>query len=218
MEITVIRMGGFANVYEKLGPVDTTAVAGDMGQRIESKVGEIGFFELPERIPEDRPHSSEPFGYTVTIHDGSRQHVVRYDDNSEHQAVQSLRGFVRLLEESGFKFESSVPESHLTASSDGFSWLAWYNRMPGVEDPDLHVVGTCTFGDSEVQLSLEPGDGGIVPEPGLVALKLTITRPQRGDDVMTEKRVEWQGDVGPDIDRVRIQGDAQEKLAVIIAL
>jgi hypothetical protein len=218
MEITIVRSGGFAGVHEKLGPVDTSKLAGDMGPRIESKVREAGFFDLPDHIPEGQRHSSEPFGYAVTIQDGERQHTVRYDDNSDHAAVRALAGLRELLEESGAGFKAVPPEPAALANPDGFSWTAWYNRMPGIDDPKLHVAGTCTFGDSEVQLSLKTGDVGVVPEPGLIALDLTITRPQSGDDVRTEKRVDWSEDVGPDIDRVRIQGDAQQEIEVIIAV
>jgi hypothetical protein len=218
MEITIVRSGGFAGVHEKLGPVDTSKLPGDTGPRIESKVREVGFFELPGHIPEGQRHSTEPFDYVVTIQDGERQHTVRYDDNSDHEAVLALAGLRRLLEESGASFKAVPFELAATANPDGFSWTAWYNRMPGIDDPKLHVSGTRTFGDSGVQLSLRRGNVGVVPEPGLVALDLTITRPQSGDDVQTEKRVDWSEEVGSEIDRVRIQGDAQQEIEVIIAV
>jgi hypothetical protein len=88
-----------------------------------------------------------------------------------------------------------------------FGWEAWYDKMPGKNDPDLHVAGTCRVMSSSTEVSLELGDVGVVPEPGVVALQLEVVEAEFGDDLVTEKSVSWSGDVGPDIEKVRIQGD-----------
>ncbi len=33
---------------------------------------------------------------------------------------------------------------------DCYDWSAWYNRMPGVNDPNLHVSGHCRLSSSSV--------------------------------------------------------------------
>lgn len=93
-------------------------------------------------------------------------------------------------------------------------WKAWYNRMPGAGDPELRVTGTCEVESSSMRAPLELGDEGIIDEPDLIALELRLERPEVGDDRMSEIPVEWHGDVGPNIKRVRIQGDAQAEIEV----
>lgn len=95
-------------------------------------------------------------------------------------------------------------------------WSAWYNRMPGADDPELHVAGKVECESSSVELRLELDNEGIVDEPDLIALRLTATEPDAGDTQWMVKDVEWRGDVGPDIGRVRIQGDCQAEVSVSI--
>lgn len=89
---------------------------------------------------------------------------------------------------------------------DCHSWSAWYNRMPGQEDPNLYVSGVCELRSSSIRLELRPGNEGIVDEPDLFVLELVIDEPEVGDGLMTTRDVAWSGEVGPDIRRVRIQG------------
>ena len=96
-------------------------------------------------------------------------------------------------------------------------WTAWYNRMPGTDDRELHVAGKVECESSSIQLSLELDSDGIVDEPDLIALRLTATMPAIGDTQWIVKDVGWSGDVGPDITRVRIQGDCQAEIPVTIA-
>ena len=98
---------------------------------------------------------------------------------------------------------------------ESFDWEAWYDQMPGTNDPDLHVGGTCRLMSSMIEVSLEPGDVGAVLEPGVVALQLKATEPEIHDELVTEKTVSWSDDVGPEIRKVRIQGDTEQvELAV----
>lgn len=84
-------------------------------------------------------------------------------------------------------------------------WSAWYNRMPGADDPNLHVTGVCelTSGSQSAKLELRPD--GIVDEPGVVTFQLTIETAEFGDDRMSDYTVTWEGDVGSDINSVRIR-------------
>jgi hypothetical protein len=92
---------------------------------------------------------------------------------------------------------------------------AWYNRMPGTDDGDLHVAGTCALASVSTELSLEPGDPGLSPEPGVFVLQLTATTPDACLDQVDEARqVEWKGDPGEEIKRVRIIGAAEAQLEV----
>ena len=95
-----------------------------------------------------------------------------------------------------------------------FEWDAWYNRMPGAGDTDLHVTGKCRLESSSFELSLAPGNEGIVDEPDLFVLTLEVRRPPAGDDRMDEREVTWRGDAGQGIKRVRIQGEASAHIDV----
>jgi hypothetical protein len=211
MEITIVRTGGIAGIKAQLGPVDTVSL--DTGGVITRKVQEIGFFGLPEELPKTGAPIPDGFFYAMTVAAEEGRHTVHYASDSEAKARGSLFAVQKLLIESGQRFKSEAP---LLALSDpeGFSWEAWRNRMPGTHDPDLHVVGSCVFPTSGVRLSLEPGNVGIVPEPDLFVLNLTIEDLGSGDDRMTEKYVVWSGDLGPDVRRVRIQGDAEAEFTV----
>jgi hypothetical protein len=95
-------------------------------------------------------------------------------------------------------------------------WDAWYNRMPGTNDPELHVSGTCGLPSSQAKASLELGNIGIYPEPGAIALDLTVEEPPVGDTQYVEREVSWSGDLGPDIQTVLIRGDADAQVSVRI--
>jgi hypothetical protein len=86
--------------------------------------------------------------------------------------------------------------------------------MPGGDPTKVHVAGTCTVPSSSVVLTLEPGDEGIDDDPALIALELKSSRPDIGDDKMTDKQVIWDGPAESSVVRVRIQGEASANLAV----
>lgn len=96
-------------------------------------------------------------------------------------------------------------------------WTAWYNRMPGTDDRDLRVAGKVECESSSIEVRLELDNEGVADEPDLIALRLTATRPDFGDTQWIVKDVDWKGDVGPDIARVRIQGDCEAEIPVTIA-
>lgn len=105
-------------------------------------------------------------------------------------------------------------------SSDGVrtrDWSAWYNRMPGAEDPNLYVSGTCCLESSAITVRLEPDNEGIVDDPELLVLRLVVTTPAIHDARYVEREVTWQDNVGAGIKRVRINGVSVEipvKIAV----
>lgn len=94
-------------------------------------------------------------------------------------------------------------------------WSAWYNRLPGVDDPCLHVSGTCELRSSSIQIELRPGEV-FVPEPGLLALDLVATIPSIGDDRIVDREVTWSDNVGPDIELVWIRGETSTEIKVKI--
>lgn len=95
-----------------------------------------------------------------------------------------------------------------------FDWEAWYDRMPGANDDDLHVTGKCRLESSSIQVRLEPGNEGIVDEPDLFVLELEVERPPAGDDMVEEREVSWNGDAGQGIKRVRIRGGSSSDIPV----
>ena len=92
-------------------------------------------------------------------------------------------------------------------------WDAWYDQMPGADHDVLHVAGRCEVESSSVELSLEPGNEGIVDDPELIVLELRVQRAPAGDDMMAEKEVSWKG-TAPGIKQVRIQGAADATIKV----
>lgn len=93
-------------------------------------------------------------------------------------------------------------------------WDAWYNRQPGADDPNLHVVGRCQLPSGSIQITLEPGNEGIMDEPDLFVLQAKVEVPDVGTDDFVEREVSWEGDAGPDIKRVRVQGDLSADIEV----
>ncbi len=93
-------------------------------------------------------------------------------------------------------------------------WSAWYNRMPGSDDPNLHVSGRCELPSGSIRITLEPGNEGIVDEPDLFVLEAKVEVPEVGTDDFVEREVTWEDDVGPDIKRVRVQGDLDANIEV----
>lgn len=100
---------------------------------------------------------------------------------------------------------------------DCHDWSAWYNRMPGANDPKLHVSGQCSLPSSSIRVELVPGNEGIVDEPDLFVLELVVDEPDVGDTQFIERDITWIGNAGPDIERVRIQGAANALLEVFDA-
>jgi hypothetical protein len=88
-------------------------------------------------------------------------------------------------------------------------WEAWRDRMPGADATVVHVRGVCTVDSSSVNVWLEPGNEGIIDDPDLLALDVKSSRPDFGDDLMTDKEVSWAG-TDP-AKTVRIQGEIEHQ-------
>lgn len=95
-------------------------------------------------------------------------------------------------------------------------WSAWYNRQPPREDPNLYVAGRCMLRSGSISVRLKPGNIGIVPDPTLFALECSVDVPNVGTDDWVEREVSWRGDVGQEIEVVRIQGDLNAEVRVDI--
>lgn len=93
-------------------------------------------------------------------------------------------------------------------------WDAWYNRMPGTNDEDLHVAGKVGCPSSSIDPRLEPDNEGVVDDPSLFVLKLFAEPPPIGDDMYVEKDVAWADNVGAGIKRVEIRGACQAMIPV----
>jgi hypothetical protein len=211
MNIGIRRTGGIAGIKAQLGPVDTVELGN--GGLVVRKVQEINFFDLSAELPVANP-VADGFHYAMTVEENERRHTVHYGDDSDAEAARPLFEVQKLLILNGCAFKWGSEQAVVPADGVEFTWEAWYNRMPGTHDPSLHVAGSCTLPSSSIQLVLEPDNPGIIPQPGVFALRLTIVRPGWGDDMMAEKHVVWSGDVGPDIEWVEIRGDAEAKIPV----
>lgn len=204
MRITVTRTGGFAGLHQQLGPVETSSLDSEVADQVGRIVTESDFFSLPESLQGSPVHDG--FRYTVRINDGDREHTVVTEGMSDDPAVGRLHALIEVLDQAvGFDnapTSSTLPDGVVTTHD----WSAWYNRRPGADDPHLHVSGICGLASSNVMVRLEPGNVGVVPEPGLCVLQLAAVRPPVGDDRYVEREVTWREDVGPDMKRVRING------------
>jgi hypothetical protein len=216
VEITVTRTGGIAGVHERLGPVDTAQASN--GAAIEEQVEQMGFFEMPERMPDDGG-IADAFGYEIEVADGSRRHSVAFTEPMD-DSRRGLQRLVALVAESGAEWQDAplggADPGPAGAGADGEAscsdWSAWYNRMPPNPDPRLHVRGSCQVPEGK-RLTLMPGNVGIVPEPGLFVLEARLDEGgYRAADEVT-----WASDVGEDVQRVRIQGAASAEVEVTIA-
>jgi hypothetical protein len=97
-------------------------------------------------------------------------------------------------------------------------WSAWYNRMPGIHDPNLHVTGVCELTSGSQSARLDPRPAGYVDEPGVVTFALIVETPELGDDRMKEVTVTWVGDVGSDINTVRIRTPDENVVSVDVTI
>jgi hypothetical protein len=216
MHVSLSRAIASHDGFERLGPIDTGTIA--LGPSIERKVVEIDYFVIDRVLPPD--HDGESPSSHVDVVDGNRQHGVGYVPGSEAAARFGITALADLVESTGFPFHEVKFDSagHEIVHVDCAKWSAFYNREPGgPEDPDLHVTGECTTRIGGVKLTLEPGEVGVAPEPGLLALELTAELPEVVTEVVTPVSVSWSGDVGPDITRVRVQGAATAEIDVTIA-
>jgi hypothetical protein len=206
MQITVTKTGGFAGLHQQLGPVDTSRLDPEVADQVLRIITELDFFNLPKSLPGSPV--ADGFHYTVQVSEDTRDHTVETEGLSDDPAVLKLHELIGALDQAvGYgEHPSGLPDGVV----DTHSWSAWYNRMPGSDDPDLHVSGTCGLASSSIEVRLELGNVGVVPEPGLCALQLAVTRPEVGDTRYVEREVTWHGDVGPAIERVRINNISVE--------
>jgi hypothetical protein len=206
MQLIAHRTGSFGGVHQTLGPINTDELSGAIQSALRARIDEMKFFEISDapasRIPDD-------FHTSITITDGPRTHSAGYDGLSKGSVAAALGGLVELLLDGGFEFhdEPGWGSVTATASSDSGRWEAWYNRMPGFDDPDLHVAGTVELASGGHTARLELRPDGIVDEPGVVTFQLVIDTSGVGDTRITERQVSWSGYVGPDIEEVRIRTD-----------
>jgi hypothetical protein len=210
MQITVIQTGGFAGVHQQVGPVDSSSLDPEVAEQVDRIIAESDFFNLPERLP-TTGQVYDDFNYAVHVVDGDHAHTVELEGQSDHPAAPAILELISLLDGAAGGFRPILTNTGLP---DGVvetrDWSAWYNRMPGSDDRDLHVSGICGVASSHTTVRLEPGDAGVVPEEDLCVLQLVVARPDIDDDRYVELPVSWQGDVGPDKKRVRIHGVSLE--------
>jgi hypothetical protein len=98
-------------------------------------------------------------------------------------------------------------------------WEAWYPpEGPDVKtDGKLRVSAQCTFESGSITWKLEPTNEGVVDDPKLFVLRLTVDDPGIGTHDHVEKKIEWTDDdraAGQGIECVEIRGDASEKIEV----
>jgi hypothetical protein len=79
------------------------------------------------------------------------------------------------------------------------------DAQPTGENILLHVTGTCTCPQTGYELSLEPGNPGINPQPDQVVLRLVESAPSVGGMVMTPTTVDFTTEISADAKRVTIR-------------
>lgn len=205
MEITVIRSGGLLGATEELGPLDSKDLPARLQGEIQEEIEKAGFFELPAELP-GKP-IPDGYSYGIAISEKDRSHSVTFRDVD----MGGLGRLLALIEQSGAGYHRKGREPEESMKVECFDWDAWYNRMPGREDKDLHVAGTCRLPSSQVVVSLDLDR----IDSETAVLRLTATAPGAvGDTRVVEVQVSWRMDVGPDIERVQIIGAAEALLDV----
>jgi hypothetical protein len=81
MEISFEKSGGFAYFpgLAQSVTVDTQKLAAPTAQRLMDLVQRAAFFSLPSSLPAPAG-SADHYSYTLTVHDGLRQHTVTLTD------------------------------------------------------------------------------------------------------------------------------------------
>jgi hypothetical protein len=96
-------------------------------------------------------------------------------------------------------------------------WTAWYNLEPPGEEGLLHVAGVVACKSSDIKLTLEPANEGIIDDPELLVLRLSFWVPPDSNDEYVERDIEWADSVGQEIIRVEIRGECQATIPVEVA-
>lgn len=219
MLVTVERTTTSEGPIEVRGPIDTERI--DLGPAIERKIDEIDYFNIDRTLQAEG--ETPDTVVTVEIVEPPQIHFVQFQHDNEQAKQLGVTDLVELIESTG------VPPHLVTFDEVGHkvpfhppiecsNWSAWYDREPGSrEDPNLRVTGECTIPIAGVKLTLEPGNVGVAPQPGLLALELKAEFPDVSTQVVSTVTVNWEDDVGPDIEKVRIQGAANAEIDVTIA-
>lgn len=214
MRVTITKTGGFAGVHQQLGPVETSSLDSEVADQVGRIVTDVDFFNLPESLPAQPV--MDGFSYAVRIADGERDHTVRTEGTSNDPAATGLHEMISFLDQAvGFQ-ECPIVANNPEGVVETRDWSAWYNRMPGADDPDLHVTGICGLASSSITVRLAPGNVGVVPEPDLYALDLVVTIPEIGDERYLEREVTWAENVGQTIKVVRINNVGVEITVQIV--
>jgi hypothetical protein len=82
------------------------------------------------------------------------------------------------------------------------SWQAAATSDDGGRQLVITGDGSCTQGG--FKLLLKPTNEGIVDDPAVIALRLVVTAPAAGPDVITPAHVEYRTKVNQAVNRVRV--------------
>jgi hypothetical protein len=101
--LIIAERGGGARgllTRERLGPVETAALGDLSRERVERLLDEVGFFELPARLPKDPDRQgSNPMWHSILVMDGPHEHKVEWNDNSNDP--RELPEILEVLVEAG---------------------------------------------------------------------------------------------------------------------
>jgi hypothetical protein len=101
-----------------------------------------------------------------------------------------------------FVLDSDVSNEEVRMGCKIDSWQATATSDDGKRQLVVIGDGSCTQGG--FTLLLEPTNEGIVDDPALIALRLVVTAPEMGTDVITPAHVEYRTEVGEAVNRIRI--------------
>lgn len=83
------------------------------------------------------------------------------------------------------------------------SWNASTSNSGGVRTLYIHGEGECT--ETGNRLELSPDNEGIVDDPELVVLRLTVTPADTGNDILVPAAVDFAGPIDRQVRRVQIR-------------
>lgn len=89
MQISVRRSGGFAGITEAK-TIDTARLDASAARQVEQLVRDVDFFALPVDASQNGV-GADLFQNEITVHDGSRQHTIRFNDTGQPETAALRR-------------------------------------------------------------------------------------------------------------------------------
>jgi len=97
MRVQVKQSGGYAGIPIDLADIDTATLAPADAHRLEQRVRDVGFFQLPATMDDSAAVvMADRARYEVTVEDGGRRHVVSFPEGAP--GTEAVRELVTALQ------------------------------------------------------------------------------------------------------------------------